>query len=285
MRPSVLGRLRSRPGPWRPAARGPASPGAAPPAPRAAEPAPWPEESYGTAVQHVMTFLGDEGISLAGTVVGDVGCGDGVMDLGLAHKAAPELLVGFDIDPVDQAGLLARARARGVATELPANLRFETCGPDRLPAGDGSFDRLVSWSAFEHVVRPVAVLREMRRILRPDGVLFLQVWPFFHSKHGSHLWDWFPEGFVQLLHDPAAVDREVRAHPDKGPAWIDNLLSAFQELNRVTVDDLQRALLLAGFSVTRLELETETVHIPPELAHLPISTLAISGVKLLALPR
>jgi len=279
VRPSVRARI-----PWAQALRlvptRPARP--APTAP--AEPAPWPEESYTTAVDHVIAFLGDEGIDLAGKTAADIGCGDGVMDLGMAARAAPELLVGFDIAPVDIAGLLARARTRGLAAELPANLRFETCGPHHLPAADASFDCLFSWSAFEHVVRPVAVLREMRRILRPDGVLFLQVWPFFHSKHGSHLWDWFPEGFAQLLHEPAAVEAEVRANPGKGPAWTDNLLGAFHELNRVTVDDLQRALLLAGFSVTKLALETETVHIPPELAHLPIRMLAVSGVKLLAVP-
>ncbi|MGH9155053.1 MAG: class I SAM-dependent methyltransferase [Acidimicrobiales bacterium] len=276
--PSVRDRLRTL-ADRSPVPVAPAAPPADPP-----EPAPWPEESFTTAVGHVMTFLNDEGIDLAGQSVADIGCGDGVMDLGLALRAAPKRLVGFDIAPVDTAGLLARARARGVATELPPNLVFETCGEDRLPADDASFDGLVSWSAFEHVVRPVAVLREMRRILRPDGVLFVQVWPFFHSKHGSHLWDWFPEGFAQLLHEPGTVEREVRAHPDKGPAWVDNLLAAFHELNRVTVDDLQRALLLAGFRVTKLELETETVHIPPELAHLPLRTLAVSGVKLLARP-
>jgi len=246
--------------------------------------APWPEESYTTAVDHVMAFLGEEGIGLNGQAVADIGCGDGVMDLGMVQKAAPASLVGFDIEPVDTAGLLARARQRGLVTELPANLSFQTCGADYLPAADASFDCLFSWSAFEHVVRPVAVLAEMRRVLRPDGVLFIQVWPFFHSKHGSHLWDWYPEGFAQLLHEPAAVEATVRAQPDQGPAWIDNLLGAFHELNRVTVDDLQRALLLAGFTVTKLALETETVHIPPELAHLPLSTLAVSGVKLLARP-
>ncbi|MGH9282126.1 MAG: class I SAM-dependent methyltransferase, partial [Acidimicrobiales bacterium] len=186
---------------------------------------------------------------------------------------------------VDVDGLLLRARARGVLTELPCNLRFEHCGPEQLPAPDGSFDHVFSWSAFEHVVRPVAVLREVRRVLRPGGVLMIQLWPFYHSKHGSHLWDWFPDGFAQLLWDPAEVERRVRARPDLGPGWTDNLLSAFGELNRITVDDLQRALLMAGFDVTSLELLTECFHIPPELAHLPLSVLGISGVKLLAVPR
>ena len=80
------------------------------------------------------------------------------------------------------------------------------------------------------------------------------------------------------------MEREVRAHPDRGPAWVDQLLAAFRELNRITVDDLHRALMAARFRVTKVQLQSECFHIPPELAHLPLSTLAVSGVKLLAVP-
>ena len=271
LRPSLRSRLRL-PTPAPPADE-------APPAP-----APWPEESYATAAGEVVDFFAEEGIDLSGRRLADLGCGDGVMTLGVAQRADPELLVGFDIEPVDAAFLLARARDRGVATELPPALQFQLCGPESLPAGDASFDYVFSWSAFEHVVRPVRVLQEVRRVLRPDGVLMIQLWPFYHSKHGSHLWDWFPDGFCQLLFDPYTVEREVREHPERGPAWVDQLLAAFRELNRITVDDLHRALMAARFRVTKLQLQSECFHIPPELAHLPLSTLAVSGVKLLAVP-
>lgn len=246
---------------------------------------PWPEDNYSEAPAQVVSFLGDEGIDLRGLRVADIGCGDGIMDLGVVQQASPGLLVGFDIDPVDVAGLVARARERGVATDLPQNLRFEQCEAESLPAEDRSFDHVFSWSAFEHVLRPIPVLREIHRVLRPSGLLMIQLWPFFHSKHGSHLWDWFPDGFAQLLWEPGEVERRVRAEPEKGPAWTDHLLAAYRELNRITLDDLQRALLVAGFDVTKLELITETLHIPAELAHLPVSLLGISGVKLLAAPR
>lgn len=256
------------------------------PAPTEAPPpaSPWNEESYGTAVDEVVEFFGEEGIDLRGTRVADIGCGDGVMDLGLAQRAGPELLVGYDIAPVDTDSLLARARAQGVAEELPPNLRFDLCEPERLPGEDDGFDYIFSWSAFEHVVRPVPVLKEVRRILRPEGTLMIQLWPFFHSKHGSHLWDWFPDGFGQLLHFPAEVERRVLAEPERGPGWTSHLLEAFHELNRITLDDLHRALLLGGFTVTKLQLLSEPFHVPEELAHLPLGVLAISGVKLLAVP-
>jgi SAM-dependent methyltransferase len=258
------------------------SPGA--PHPPAA-PVPWPDESFTGAAGQIISFFGDEGIDLCGTRLADIGCGDGVTDLGVFLRADPAVLVGFDLTPVDTASLAARAAAEGVATSLPHGLRFETCGPEHLPAEDDSFDHVFSWSAFEHVVRPNAVLRDVHRILRPGGTLMIQLWPFYHSKHGSHLWDWFPDGFPQLLHDPFEIERRVLAEPDKGPGWTVELLRAFRELNRITLDDLHRALLYARFTVTKLELLHEPFHVAPELSHLPLSLLAIAGVKLLAVPR
>ena len=271
MRPSILSRRRGHPE-SPPAAPGPVH-------------GPWPEESYSDAAAQVIGFFGDEGIDLRGTRLADIGCGDGVMDLGVFQQADPALLVGFDIAPVDTAVLKARAAAQGVATVLPDGLRFEVCGPEALPAEDDSFDHIFSWSAFEHVIRPVPVLKEVHRVLRPGGLLMIQLWPFYHSKHGSHLWDWFPDGFGQLLHDPFHVERRVLAEPDKGPGWTAELLEAFRELNRITLDDLHRALLHARFAVVKLQLLSEAFHIPPELAHMPLSLLAVSGVKLLAAPR
>lgn len=233
----------------------------------------------------MVAFFGDEGIDLRGTRLADVGCGDGVTDLGVFQRCEPSLLVGFDVSPVDTSSLLARAIAQGAATALPQGLRFEVCGQEELPAEDDSFDHIFSWSAFEHVGRPIAVLKEVHRVLRPDGTLMIQLWPFYHSKHGSHLWDWFPEGFGQLLHDPFQVERQVLAQPEKTPAWSEGLIEGFRGLNRITLDDLQRALLHGGFDVVKLELLHEPFHIAPELSHLALSLLAVAGVKLLAVPR
>lgn len=235
------------------------------------------------AARQIVDFM--DGIPLAGTRVADIGCGDGSMDLGFLQVAQPELLVGFDIVPVDTGHLLTGAAAGGFASSLPANLRFELCEEDRLPAPDDSFDHVFSWSAFEHILRPLAILREVHRVLRPGGVLMIQLWPFYHSKHGSHLWDWFPDGFPQLLLDDDTIATAVRSNPDVGPSWSEELLVAYRELNRITVDDLHRYLMLANFRVAKLELLTEGFHIPPELAFLPPSLLGISGVKLLAVPR
>ncbi len=241
----------------------------------------WFHEHYVEAASEILAFLAEDGISLEGADLADVGSGDGIIDLGVAHTAAPGSLVGFDTDATDPATLLGIVRELGVADELPSNLRFEQCSPRTLPAADAAFDVVFSWSTFEHVQWPVALCGEIRRVLRPGGVAMIQLWPFYHSEHGSHLWEWLPEGFDQyLVPRDEARRRVLSAAPDLD--WARYQLGTF--LNRITLDDLQRALLAGGLRPTKVQLLSEGFHVPPGLAHLPLSLLAISGVKLLAVP-
>lgn len=230
----------------------------------------------------MIEFFGGDGVTLAGKRVADIGCGMGMMDLVIATEAGPELLVGFDLELVDRSDLEDRAREAGFVDGHPTNLEFRQCEREQLCADDATFDLAFSWSAFEHITNPLPVLREIRRVLKPGGILMIQVWPFFFSQHGSHLWDWYPAGFAPLLHDTDTVVERVLANPDMGPPWAETLLRAYGELNRITVDELHRYLMIAGFRIGKLELLSEAVHIPPELESLPASLIGISGVKLLA---
>jgi len=244
----------------------------------------WFTEHYVDAADQIIEFLAGDKISMTGADVADVGCGDGIIDLGVALKAEPRSLVGFDIAPTDPAWLLKRATEEGVAEELPDCLEFRTCEPLTLPADDDSFDFVFTWSAFEHVENPVAVFREIRRVLRPGGMLFLQIWPLYHSEHGAHLWQCIPDSFVHLMRGAAEIEAEVRATTKHTPEQIEEFLEVFNTLNKVTLDDLQRAILAAPMRVSKLEIQSETVHIPPELARRSLTQLGIAGVKLTAVP-
>jgi SAM-dependent methyltransferase len=247
------------------------------------EPWPWFREHFDDAAAEIVEFLAGDGISLENRQVADVGCGEGIIDLGLAVHAKPRQLVGFDLIPVDVVALLDEARREGVELDaLPAGLEFRTSTLTGLPAPDASFDVLVSWSTFEHVRRPVALLNEMRRVLRPDGLLFLQIWPLYRSQHGSHLWPWFPTGYAQLENDDEELHRVVRADDRGRPADAEFVLREYRELNQITVDELQRSLQAAGFFITKFELLAGATRITPELARYSLSELGISGIKLIA---
>src|SRR5258706_3344589 len=43
----------------------------------------------------------------------------------------------------------------------------------KLPAGDRTIDRIVLYDAYHHLPNPAALMRELRRVLRPDGIVFM----------------------------------------------------------------------------------------------------------------
>ena len=91
-----------------------------------------------------------------------------------------------------------------------------------------------------------------------------------------------PEPFAHLSRSPFELEQQLRGRQGTDPTRTAD--DEFQSLNRLTLDGLQRALLLAHLRIAKVELLSETVHIPPEVAHHPLADLAISGIKLLATP-
>ncbi len=241
-------------------------------------------DHYEEAASQVVDVFASEGISLTDRLVADVGCGDGIMDLGVLHKARPRTLVGFDLNLTDTEYLRRQARQEGVDDSDWAGLRFERSGVGRLPAEDGAFDFAFSWSAFEHISRPIEVLREIHRILSPEGAFFLQLWPFYFSAKGSHLWEWFPEDHHHLQRAESEIVGELEGSDLKSADWTKMMSREFQHLNRITVEELQRSMLAAGFAVRRVELMTSPVRLTPELGRYSWLDLGIGGIKLIATP-
>jgi 2-polyprenyl-3-methyl-5-hydroxy-6-metoxy-1,4-benzoquinol methylase len=207
------------------------------------------------------------------------------MALGVCEKARPARLTGFDLRPTDRDQLLELARAEGALSELPATLEFRQSAPTTTPARDGEYEIVYSWSAFEHIADPIAVLSEIRRIIVPHGVFFLQLWPFYLSARGSHLWEWFPEEFHQLRSYPVEVVAEMKNLDTETKQRTEYMASEFERLNRITLAELQRAVLVAGFDVRRLELLTLPTALTPDLGRYSWADLAVGGVKLVATPR
>jgi SAM-dependent methyltransferase len=252
--------------------------------PREHDPVQWFADHFDGAAQQIIDFVTSDGIALAGTTVADIGSGDGIIDLGVVLKAQPAKLIGYDLKAADPEALRRSMAAAGIEQELPHadTLAFVQSEPDHVPAPNGTFDFVYSWSVFEHVENPVQMLREVHRILKPQGTFFLQLWPFFHSQHGGHLWLTTDQPFAHLLHSPFSIEQRLKGEPATDPSRPAD--DEFRSLNRLTLDSLQRALLAAHLRIAKIELMTEAAHIPAELAHQPISELAVSGVKLLAVP-
>jgi ubiquinone/menaquinone biosynthesis C-methylase UbiE len=244
----------------------------------------WFWDHYDVAAGEIVSFCEGAGVTLEGRDIADIGCGDGIMALGLQRRARPRKLVGFDVVPTNVEFLTARCQAEGVPDPLPTEVEFRASTPTSTPATHREFDFVYSWSAFEHIAQPSAVLSEIRRILRPDGHFFLQLWPFYRSAQGSHLWDWF-EDFHHLSMDDAEIVKRLNASDRHSKEWTEYMTREFLHLNRITLGELQEAVSSAGFEVRKLELLTAPVHLQPPLEAYSWADLAVGGIKLIALPR
>ena len=205
------------------------------------------------------------------------------MATGLCNRVRPASLVGFDVRLTNRDILASRCQDEGVGV-LPTQLEFRESTETVIPVADDSFDFIYSWSAFEHISQPVEVLREIQRILRPDGHFFLQLWPFYRSAKGSHLWEWFPEDHHHLTEPTEAIVAKLSASDRHTPQWTEIMIHEFRHLNRITVDELREALHAAGFAVPVFELMTAKTFFSPALADYSWSDLATGGIKLLASP-
>jgi SAM-dependent methyltransferase len=86
---------------------------------------------------------------------------------------------------------------------------------DAVPVDDDSCDAVLLTEVLEHIPEPLAVLRELRRILRPGGRLVLTV-PFVWQLHElPHDYYRFTDAGLRSLLDRAGfVDVEVHARND-----------------------------------------------------------------------
>ena len=91
----------------------------------------------------------------------------------------------------------------------------------RLPFRSTSFDCVILTAVLEHVPYPQRVIREVRRLLRPNGLLYVEV-PFmegFHADPDDYQRYTF-RGLEVLLRQFEILDREVCAGPSSALNWI-----------------------------------------------------------------
>lgn len=101
-----------------------------------------------------------------GMKVLDLGCGPGHFTRALAERYGEIIFVGMDLS--ERMLTLARKSCGG----LP-NLSFTRGDALDLPLEDGSFDSVLSMASIKHWPDQARGLREIRRILKPGGMVFI----------------------------------------------------------------------------------------------------------------
>ncbi|MCC6614136.1 MAG: class I SAM-dependent methyltransferase [Anaerolineae bacterium] len=95
----------------------------------------------------------------------DVGCGYGGLSIVLAELRPDLHITGMDIEPTALESAADGARQKGLA-----NLTLEQGDAHQLKYGDSRFDAVLCQTVLTHVRDAAPVVREMVRVLKPNGV-------------------------------------------------------------------------------------------------------------------
>jgi len=151
----------------------------------------------------------------------DVGCGPGSITVGFAKRSEHVEVVGIDCEEKVLEEAKRRAEDDGVADRI----NFLNESVYELPLEDNSFDVVFAHQVLQHLADPVGAIKEMKRVLRPGGVIGVR-----ESDYASMLV--FPE--MKAIDDwreiYTAVCRRNKAEPHAGrllKAWF--LDAGFQE--------------------------------------------------------
>lgn len=163
----------------------------------------------------------------------DVGCGSGTL-LGLMKRS------GFRVIGVD----FSKEAAALAETENGVQVVAGSLEDARFPAH--SFDIVTLFHVMEHVTNPRNVLREVARILRPEGSVVLQVpnidsWQF--RMFGSHWYgldiprhviDYSKDAMLRLLSDAGFTIHRIRHFNlrDNAPAFVSSLFPSLDPAGR-----------------------------------------------------
>ncbi len=152
---------------------------------------------------------------------------------GLRHLPSPTVVPRPTI-PITLASLPKGARVLDVGAGgrriAPGVITFDAvAGPEvdltgdihRMPIDDATFDCVVCTGTLEHVRDPWQAVREMTRILRPGGVVHIDV-PFMQGYHAdpTDYWRFTLDGLRLLCNGFEEIDAGVHIGPTCGLIWV-----------------------------------------------------------------
>ena len=136
----------------------------------------------------------------------DVGIGPGTITLDLARRLSEGWVVGIDYAPAAVAATQASAAAQGVR-----NLRLLVGDAYHLGFADASFDVVHAHQVLQHLAHPVSVLREMRRVCVPDGLVAVR-----DADYSAMTWHPQSAALTRWLQLYQQVTRSNGGEPDAG---------------------------------------------------------------------
>jgi ubiquinone/menaquinone biosynthesis C-methylase UbiE len=189
-------------------------------------------------------------VPLRNRVVLDVGCGRGEVAREVMRRVGEVVAHGIDSDLCGLADVKAETSNRLTIHKMDVtNLAFP----------DAYFDAAYSLNVLEHINDLEGAYREVRRVLKPGGLLYLDASPIWTSYRGHHFNHWLSD-YVDLIppwgHLCLAKERlfEEIARKKGSAVAAEAMTYIFESeyLNRVSLSAHKKFVRESGFKIVEL---------------------------------
>ncbi|MEM8737070.1 MAG: class I SAM-dependent methyltransferase [Planctomycetota bacterium] len=137
----------------------------------------------------------------------DVGCGDGFF----SHLFAQQGLNVLGIDPEPEG--VEQSRQMTANHEYPAQPpRFELGRGDDIPCPDASVAVVTLFDVIEHLANPIAILREIARVLQPGGKALIVTPGWQYGASSDAVYHGFEYTMEELVRQVGAIPGFTIAH-------------------------------------------------------------------------
>jgi len=157
--------------------------------------------------------------------IADLGCGPGLFLRDLSRRFPGSTLYGYDLTPA----MIDHAQDEVTYASVKPTLAVHDLTAQPVPLADGSL-HLINMTAILHLLdEPLPILAEVRRLLAPEGIFFLN--------------DWERAPLTEYL------DSRVEGEGEERQISLRRWFRLFPVHNKYTTEDWQWLLAEAGFAI------------------------------------
>jgi len=131
-------------------------------------------------------FLISQGFTFDGKRILDIGCGHGTLAIEMAIRGG--VVVG--IEPGEAWRLVAQKRVAKLRCKKRITILAGEA--EALPCADSSFDYVLSVQVLEHVKYPKNAIKELKRVLKPNGIVYVSCENYLAFREQHYKIPWLP---------------------------------------------------------------------------------------------
>lgn len=180
-------------------------------------------------------------------IILEIGCGQAAVFSSLEFSKI-KLGIGLDVAPDIS---FAPDFLKQTNPNLLEKVLFLKADGLKIPAQTSSVDVVVNYDVFEHLSNPSEIFSEIRRVLKPGGLLVVIFGPPWFHAYGAHLFEMMKAPWLHLMFSEKTWCRMGTYLKNDG-SEIKSFKGGF---NKMSVKKCKKTIKKSGLEIVRFDVE------------------------------